>query len=448
MTYLATSNAALCFGFAGSKRREVIVEQEAVGALDESFVDDLLVTLRTEGDGRERLCLAAGEDRRTVRSGQRAHLAPDRADLGCCTSVQTLAFVEHGATHSFLLYIVVVAVNHSGYVVHLDAESLGTLSHILGFLGLEVFADLREHCLAVVLVGVSAGSLCVCAGITEVVHCLLQFVVVHLVAVLAFNLLAILLHHLDLCLALGLDSLVSGADSVQHNRLGHLFHLAFNHHNVVQCGGNHQLEVGALALLEGRVDNKLSVNAGYTYLGYRSLKRYIRARQCCRGSQTGYRLRHIYTVSRIHRNVDKRVCVVVSGEERTERTINEACNQDLVVRCFAFAAGKASGKTSCGGKLLFVLNRQRHKVCTGHSVFGGAYCGKDHGVAQGCHHGSVCLLGELAGLKGDNSTIRQSNLFSYNIHYLNLFRSVAAHSAALAYREPEALLKLVRRRGC
>ena len=252
-----------------------------------------------------------------MRSGQRTNLAPDRTNLGRSTAVETFALVEHGTAHSLLLYIVVVTVNHCGYLIHLDTQSLGALGHVLGFLGLEVFADLREHCLAVVLVGVSARSLSVSAGVAEVMNGLLQLIVVHLVAILAFNLFAVSFHHLELSLALRLDSLVCGADSVEHNRFGHFLHLTLNHHDVVERSGHNKLEVGMFALLEGRVDHKLSVHASHAYLRYRTLERDVRAGQGSRSSQTGNRLRHVNAVSRIQSNVHKRVCVVISGEEGT-----------------------------------------------------------------------------------------------------------------------------------
>ena len=266
VTNLATTYAALCLSFAGSEGREVIVQQEAVSTLYQCLINDLLIAAGTQCYGRERLCLAAGEDAGSVRSGQGAYLAPDGTDVGGLTAIQTLTFVQYGAAHSLFLYIVVVAVHHGGNLVHLDAESLGAGGHIIQTLGLEVLAYLREHRLAVVLVGVGAGSLCVSASVTVVMNSLLQLVVVHLMAVFAFYLLAIFLHHLQLCLALGLDSLVGGADGIQHDAFGHFLHLALYHHDVIQRSGNYQFEVSVLALLEGGVDDELAVDACYAYL--------------------------------------------------------------------------------------------------------------------------------------------------------------------------------------
>ena len=337
--------------------------------------------------------LTAGEDRGSVRAGQVTYLAPDRTDLRGLTAVQTLTLIEYRATHRLFLYIVIVTVHERSYLIDIDAECFCAGSHIICFLRLEIFADLREHILAVVLVGVGAGSLCISTSVRIVVHCLLQLVVIHLVAVFAFSLFTVRFHHLVDSQTLRFDRLVCSLDGLEHNGLRHLFHLTLNHHDVVVRSGNHQLEVRVLALLEGRVNHHFSIYTCYAYFAHRTLKRDIRTSQCCTGSESCNRLRHVDAVCRIHRNVHEGLGVVVSREQRTEGTVNESCNQNLVVRCFAFAAGKASGETTRRSKLLFVLYRQGHKIGTGHCVFGRADGSQNHRVAQSRHDSAVSLFG-------------------------------------------------------
>ncbi len=355
-----------------------------------------------------------------MRAGQRAYFAPDRTDVGGLTAIQTLALVEYGAAHSLFLYIVIVAINHSGDFVYIDAESLSTSGHIVSLLGLEVCADLREHLLTVVLVGVGRGSLCISTSVTEVVYSLLQFVVVHLVAVFAFHLFAVSLHHLVDSQALGFDSLVCGLDSLQHDRFGHFFHLALYHHDIVVGSSHHQFEVSLFALFKSRVDDHLTVHACYTHLRYRTFKRYIRASECCTGSKPGDRLRHINTVSRVHRHIHKSLCVIVGWEQRTERTVNQAGNQDFVVRSLALTTGKTAGETTCASKFLFVLNGKRHEVRTGNCVLGGADSGKHHSVANRSHHSTVGLFRQFTGLERNDTTIRKLNFLFYDIHFVVL----------------------------
>ena len=207
-----------------------------------------------------------------MRSWQWRNLAPDRTDIGSLTAIKTLALIEDGATHSLFLYIVVVFVYECIDVIQLYAESLSTSSHIVSFLYFEVLADLGEHLLAVMLVGVSSSSLCISTSVAEVVNCLLEFIVVDLVAVLAFNGLTKCLHHLDLSLALWFDSLVSYLDSLEHICFAHLFHLTLYHHDVVECSSYNELDVCFLALLEGWVDHELAIHACYANLRDRTLE--------------------------------------------------------------------------------------------------------------------------------------------------------------------------------
>ena len=410
------------------------MQQELVGTLDQRLVYDLLVAAGAEGNGRERLSLAAGEDRASVRAWQVTYLAPDWTDLRRLTAVETLALIEHSATHSLFLYVMIITIYQRCYFVDIDAECFCASSHIVGFLRLEILAYLAEHSLAVMFVGVRTCCLRIGASVAVVVYRLLQLVVVHLVAVLAFGLLAVSLHHLVDSQALRLDSLVRSLDSFEHHGLRHLFHLAFHHHDVVIRSGYHQLEVCVLALLEGRVNHHLAIYTRYTYLAHRTLERYIRACErstCC---QTGNALRHVDTVSRIHRYVDEGLCVIIGREERTKGAVDQTGNQDLIIRCFTFAAGESTRETSCGRKFLFVLYGQGHKIRTRNRIFGGADSSQNHRVAEGRHHGSISLFGQFACLQFDYSSVRESNLFGYNIHLF--FRHLRSPFATLLIIRP------------
>src|SRR5690349_19830738 len=68
-------------GFAHRERREVVVEQEPVLRLAAGSVDDLRVTRGAKGDDDQRLGLAAGEQRRTMRPRQHADTGGDRAHV-------------------------------------------------------------------------------------------------------------------------------------------------------------------------------------------------------------------------------------------------------------------------------------------------------------------------------------------------------------------------------
>jgi len=70
VTNLTTAYAALSLSLACAERGEIIVQEELHIALVEHVVNKLFVELGAEGDGGQRLCLATGEDRASVRHGQ------------------------------------------------------------------------------------------------------------------------------------------------------------------------------------------------------------------------------------------------------------------------------------------------------------------------------------------------------------------------------------------
>ena len=106
---LAATYAAYGTSLTGGEGREVVVEEEAFATLVDNVVDNLLVELGAECDGGERLSLATGEYGRSVRSGDVVDFAPDGADVGGLTTVETDSFVEDATAHGFFFDVVVVA---------------------------------------------------------------------------------------------------------------------------------------------------------------------------------------------------------------------------------------------------------------------------------------------------------------------------------------------------
>ena len=109
MAYLAASYTALGLSLTCREGREVIVEQEALATLVENVVKDLLVEFCSKSHCSKALSLATGEYGRSVRSGDVVDFAPDGADVGGLTTVETDSFVEDATAHGFFFDVVVVA---------------------------------------------------------------------------------------------------------------------------------------------------------------------------------------------------------------------------------------------------------------------------------------------------------------------------------------------------
>ena len=251
----AAAYATLCFGLTCRERGEVVVQQEAFLALVQHIVHDFLVILCAQCYRSQCLCLATGEDGRAVRAGQGRNLAPDGTDFRRLAAVQAFAFIEDATTHGLFLHVVIVTV---------DKRCL-FFQFFFSELSLELFANGIEGILTLVLVTVSAGGNGVCLVVAGIVYGLTQVFVVHFVAVFALYSRADFFGQLHLCLTHGLDSLVGSFQGSQQILFGHFFHFAFHHHDVLVGGTYHQVHVGLFQLLEGGVDDELSVDAGYTH---------------------------------------------------------------------------------------------------------------------------------------------------------------------------------------
>ena len=102
---LAPAGRAHAAGLAGRVGREVVVQHEVLAVLAFQRVDDLLVLAGAEGGDRQRLGLAAGEQRRAVRARQHADLARDRAHRLGVAAVDALAGRQDGAAHDVALEV-------------------------------------------------------------------------------------------------------------------------------------------------------------------------------------------------------------------------------------------------------------------------------------------------------------------------------------------------------
>ena len=262
VTNLATAYTALSLGLTGREGWEVVVEQEALIASLQHVVYQLLVELGTQSTGRERHGLTALEDGATVGHGQRRHFTPDGADVGSLATVETLTLVEDAAAHGIAHHVVVVACGLGMLFLELVGREVG-----MG--GVIFLHKVGDNLVEGVHTGVLLQRLLVdivYGGVELALDLLAQLFVVDLVAVLALHVLAQFLGQLVLQLAHRLDGLGSSLEGADEVLLRYFLHLAFHHHDVVLGGTYHQVHIGLFHLLEGGVDDKLAVDAGYANL--------------------------------------------------------------------------------------------------------------------------------------------------------------------------------------
>ena len=253
----------------------------------------------------------------------------------------------------------------------------------------------------------AAGGDGVCLVVKLADDRLAQLLVVHLVAVGALDVLAELLRKFDLYGAVLLDLLVGELDGPEHDLLRNLLHLTLDHQDVVDRTADHDVQVALGHLREIGVDGVLAVAADDADLGDRASERDVRYGQCGRCGQSGQCVGLDVLVGRDERHGDVYFGVVVRGEERTERAVDQAGDEDLAVVGLAFALHEAAGIAAAGGVFLLVLHLEGHEIGVGFCVLGGHDGTEQHGVAHLDDHRAVGLLGQLARFDLDLATVGQ-----------------------------------------
>ena len=342
-------------------------------------------------------------------AGKIIHLRPDRTDFSGFTTVETYALVQNGAAHRFFFHIVVITVDEGGF----------RFQFFFGKLCLVFFADSLEIGFAGMFVGIAGLCKLVSFGVCLVVHVLAQIFVVFLVAIYALGL-ADSFGEFQLHSAVVLDGFVRHTHCLQQVCFGNFVHFTFNHHDVVDGGSYHYVQIGLFKLGESRINDIFPVYAGYPHFGNRSVERHVADRYRGGSGQASQSVGHVHAVGRIKGYVYKSFSVIIIREQRTQSPVHQACRQNLGIGSPALPAGETAGETTCGSEFLLVLHSQRHEVGARHRVLRGANRCQKHGLAHTHHYRAVGLFGQLAGLDGNGPAITQCDGFCYYIHTFNV----------------------------
>lgn len=142
-TALGAAHAA---GFAGGKRRHVVVHDEAVTAFAHDRINNLFVLLGAQGRDDERLSFAAGKEGRTVGARKHALTDFDRTHRAGVAAVDTGLAGEDVAADDLRFHLKENAV-HFVHVGHFGAGSFG----VLGKRRFHGFVDLTQLIVTVLL---------------------------------------------------------------------------------------------------------------------------------------------------------------------------------------------------------------------------------------------------------------------------------------------------------
>jgi hypothetical protein len=164
--------------------------------------------------------------------------------------------------------------------------------------------------------------------------------------------------------------------------LGDLERAALDHHDRVVRAGDDDLHVAVLELLERRIEHPIPLHASDPHAGDR-----IRERDAARVERVGRRdegerVGVVLLVRRDHVAEDLDLVLEPLRKERTDRAVDDACAEDLVVGRTALALDEPAGNLAGCVRLLAILDRQREE---GESALRVAHRDgrEDHRVTEG-----------------------------------------------------------------
>jgi hypothetical protein len=380
---LPAAGAAEGTDLADAVGREIVVEHEALPRLPFQLLDALLVHLGAQRGDHERLGLAAREERRAVRARKRADLAGDGADVVEAAAVRTLVLLDDHVADVVLLQLV----QH--------------LAHQLARAGVRRFV-LRDRLVAERVQGILprvllrravrlAGAIAVLGG-----DLLRQRLVALREREDALGLpdpfAQVVLHAVQLP-----DRLVRELQCLDDLALLHLAGARLHHHDVGVGGRDHQVERGLVQLGESGVQDHLPLDQPHAdrgdRLGEGNVGDHERGRRAGDAEDVGV-VQLVRAEDRAH---DLDLVPVAVREERTERAVDEAAGEDLLLRRPPFPLEEAAGNAPRGVGLFPVFDAEREEVLLDR-VLAGDRGAEHHGLAVLDPRGTRSLLGHLADL--------------------------------------------------
>jgi hypothetical protein len=229
-----------------------------------------------------------------------------------------------------------------------------------------------------------------------------------------------------------LDGGVREEQRIDDDVLLHLVELALDHHDRVLARGDDDVHVGLLALGKGRVRDELAIDATDADAGERACPDEVGDVQRARGGRHREDVGGVLLVERDHVRDDLRVDEPALREERADRAVHQATDEDLVVRGATFAAEEAAGNLARRVELLLVLAGQGHEVDVARLLRAGGG-NEDHRVPAANDDRAARLLGPLAGLD-DNFLAANVGGLTYVRHsclFLGVTRRRPAESCGL-----------------
>ncbi|MCY1521583.1 hypothetical protein D9M68_564030 [compost metagenome] len=195
--------------------------------------------------------------------------------------------------------------------------------------------------------------------------------------------------------------LVTEHHAAQHDFFAELLGFGFDHQHGGLRAGDDEVHLRILAGGGARIQHVLAVDVAHTGGTDRAAERDAGDRQRGAHADHGGDVGVDFRVQR--HGVDHHVHFVQEtfGEQRADRTVDQAAGQGFVLAGLGFALEEAAGDLAGGVGLLDVVDGQREEVLTRLGGLGSDHGRQDHGAVDVDQHGAGRLAGDFTGFHDD-----------------------------------------------
>ena len=185
----------------------------------------------------------------------------------------------------------------------------------------------------------------------------------------------------------------------EHDVLRKLLGLRLNHEHGVGGAGDDEVELRLGHLVHHRVQHMLAVDIADARGADGSEERHARERERGGRSHQGHDVRVVFHVVRQHGGDDLRLVLEALGEQRTDRPVDQARRERLLLGRASFTLEVAARDLARGEGLLLVIHGEGKEVDPDSCLFGRDDGGENGCIAIGGEHCAVGLAGDAPGLK-------------------------------------------------
>ena len=205
----------------------------------------------------------------------------------------------------------------------------------------------------------------------------------------------------------------------EHDLFRQLLGFGFDHHHRVVGGGDDEVEVALLDLVERRVEDVLAVDIADPRRADGPEERHAGERQRGRCGDQCDDVGLVLAVIAQHLGDDVDLVVEALREERADRPVDQAARESLLLGGAALALEEAAGDAAGGRELLLIVDGEREEILPVLDRARRGHRAQHDRLAERGKHRAIGLTGDAARLEGQRLAAPVDFRFLHIEHWIS-----------------------------